>query len=276
MTTMGKKPGPKSDRQNTPLRRAGEKIGGMFKAIGRVGSWVAFSGVVPLLMAACVLWLAAGQEADSESAAQQLPATAFATNLEKAAALSQPLTALQRFEGQSAVIPITLNPAGEGRLSSLRLTEVENAPDLASAAKAYARERNCLAQAIYFEARGESIMGQTAVAEVVLNRVADPRYPKTICGTVFQNMQLKNRCQFSFACDDIADRTVNVEAWHTANRLADQFLLGLSRHSFTGSATHYHADYVMPYWAPTLVRVTKIGQHVFYRIPARSSYGRQG
>jgi hypothetical protein len=241
------------------------------------------SGVVPLLMIAGGFWFMAGDDAAAppEFRMALLPPSdvlSLSTQTDGAASFDPGQVSEETvLAGQSFMRPVVLSSAARSRSPS-RLQEVERASDIASAARAFARERNCLAQAIYFEARGESLMGQSAVAEVVLNRVADPRYPKTICGTVFQNVHMKYSCQFSFACDDIADLTANVAALRIANRLADQFLLDLHRDQLTGTATHYHADYVMPYWAPKLVRVTKIGQHVFYRIPGRPpvSSGRDG
>lgn len=122
----------------------------------------------------------------------------------------------------------------------------------------------CLAQAIYFEARGETFEGQMAVAQVVMNRVADPRYPAKICAVVFQNADRRHRCQFSFACDGKSDRARNRRAWHRALGLARLVATGPLR-DLTAAATHYHADYVAPYWAGRLDQTVKIGRHQFYR-----------
>ncbi len=122
----------------------------------------------------------------------------------------------------------------------------------------------CLAQAIYFEARGEPFEGQMAVAQVVMNRVADPRYPGGICAVVFQNADRRHRCQFSFACDGKSDRPRDRRAWQSALRLARLIHAGPLR-DLTAASTHYHADYVAPYWAGQLDRTVKIGRHQFYR-----------
>ena len=122
----------------------------------------------------------------------------------------------------------------------------------------------CLAQAIYFEARGEPFEGQMAVAQVVLNRVADPRYPGEICAVVFQHANRRHRCQFSFACDGKSDRARDRRAWQSAVRLARLILIGPLR-DLTAASTHYHADYVAPNWAGQLDRTVKIGRHQFYR-----------
>lgn len=126
------------------------------------------------------------------------------------------------------------------------------------------RERRCLVEGIYYEARGENAKGQLAVAEVVLNRVLSGRYPSTICGVVFQGAST-GRCQFSFACDNSMKHPRNKVAWRKAQRLAHYVLSGQVNKSIIGTATYYHATYVSPYWAPSMVEVAKIGQHVFYR-----------
>lgn len=125
-------------------------------------------------------------------------------------------------------------------------------------------EVTCLAQAIYFEARGESEEGRRAVGNVVLNRVADPHYPKSVCGVVFQNEHARNKCQFSFACDGLADDPPDTRAWHAAQKLA-KTMMTHKRDDDTGHATHYHANYVNPDWASALQETVDIGHHIFYR-----------
>lgn len=122
----------------------------------------------------------------------------------------------------------------------------------------------CLAQAIYFEARSEPIEGQAAVAEVVLNRVQDKRFPNTVCGVVFQNENWRHRCQFSFACDGRSDRPRERQSWQQARKIAAVVLAGVEN-DMTNAATHYHAVYVQPGWAQRLERTVQVGQHVFYR-----------
>ncbi|WP_183908589.1 cell wall hydrolase [Rhizobium sp. BK226] len=128
-----------------------------------------------------------------------------------------------------------------------------------------AREQQCLASGIYFEARGESVKGQAAVAQVILNRVRNPSYPKTICGVVYQNEDWRNRCQFSFACDAIKDRVNSEYHWRVARDVAMAVTAGKIWLPQVGSATHYHAVYVRPKWARTMEKVGRIGLHVFYR-----------
>lgn len=127
------------------------------------------------------------------------------------------------------------------------------------------REKWCLATAIYFEARGESYRGQVAVAQVVMNRVKDHRYPSTICGVVFQNQDKRNACQFSFACDGIPEVINEREPWVQAEDIAARYLAGELYLTEVGDSTHYHATYVSPKWAPRMEKVTQIGLHVFYK-----------
>ncbi len=127
------------------------------------------------------------------------------------------------------------------------------------------KEQKCLAEGIYFEARGESVKGQAAVAQVILNRVRNPHYPDTICGVVYQNEDWRNRCQFSFACDRIPDIIASPRHWKIAKEIAMAVTAGKIWFKDVGSATHYHATYVSPAWGPTMKRVEKIGKHIFYR-----------
>ena len=128
-------------------------------------------------------------------------------------------------------------------------------------------EVKCLATAMYFEARGEPERGQIAVAQVVLNRLKNPTYPNTICAVVYQNKNIRNGCQFSFACDGIPDRITDRRAWTASQALATK-ILNDDRTMFladVGAATHYHANYVRPHWARAMKKVDKIGHHIFYK-----------
>ena len=127
-----------------------------------------------------------------------------------------------------------------------------------------AEGERCLAQAVYFEARGEPYEGQLAVAQVVLNRVVDDRYPNSICAVVFENETWRHRCQFSFACDGRSDRPRNLGAWIDALKTARLASTGRLR-DLTYASTHYHAEYVKPKWAKRFLRTVKIGRHAFYR-----------
>lgn len=123
---------------------------------------------------------------------------------------------------------------------------------------------DCLSQAVYYEARGEPATGQAAVAQVVLNRVHDPRYPKSVCGVVYQGASHPG-CQFSFACDgSMARGRHDAAAWDRARHVAEETLKGSAMPEVAGS-TNYHANYVRPSWAQRLAKVAEIGRHIFYR-----------
>ncbi|HEX3367166.1 cell wall hydrolase [Phenylobacterium sp.] len=128
---------------------------------------------------------------------------------------------------------------------------------------ASARELDCLTQSVYFEARGETPRGQAAVAQVVLNRVANPNFPKTVCGVVFQGAATHG-CQFSFACDGSMRRGRELGAWDRARQVAERALSGVSVAGI-GSATHFHTIDCSPDWGPQMLRVAQVGLHVFYR-----------
>ena len=121
----------------------------------------------------------------------------------------------------------------------------------------------CLALNIYWEARNQdSIAAQAAVSQVVMNRVNDPRYPDDICGVVTQKRN--NICQFSWYCDGKSDNPVNENAFLIAQVLAHNILSG-QYIGLVGGATHYHANYVQPYWADSLDKTVTIGSHIFYK-----------
>ena len=125
-------------------------------------------------------------------------------------------------------------------------------------------EENCLARAVYFESRSESDLGQLAVAKVILNRVKNPDFPKTICGVVYQGSGSRNSCQFSFACDGLPDDVKSPEAWSHAKMIAERAINNDPAISSLGSAVNYHADYVTPRWAHSMRRLIRIGHHIFY------------
>ncbi len=130
--------------------------------------------------------------------------------------------------------------------------------------KTYNRALECLTQAIYYEAAREPEEGQRAVAQVVLNRMRHPAYPASVCAVVYQGAERPTGCQFSFTCDGSLARAPMRDYWDRARRVADEALKGAVAAS-VGNATHYHADYVAPYWAPTLTKNAVIGAHIFYR-----------
>jgi spore germination cell wall hydrolase CwlJ-like protein len=129
------------------------------------------------------------------------------------------------------------------------------------------RSLQCLAETIYYEARSESEEGQRAVAQVVLNRVRHPAFPKSVCGVVYQGpLRAGGGCQFTFTCDgSLASPPAGI-AWERARRLAASALAG-SVYAPVGYATNYHTQYVLPLWAYKLVKSAVIGSHSFYRLP---------
>jgi spore germination cell wall hydrolase CwlJ-like protein len=131
------------------------------------------------------------------------------------------------------------------------------------------RALQCLAEAVYYEARSESEDGQRAVAQVVLNRVRHPSYPGSVCGVVYQGpMRPGGGCQFTFTCDGSLGRPARGFDWDRARRVAAEALSG-KVHAPVGHATHYHTHQVVPAWAYRLAKVAVIGAHNFYRIPDR-------
>ncbi len=128
-----------------------------------------------------------------------------------------------------------------------------------------ARAEKCLAEAVYFEARGEPVRGQVAVAQVVMNRVFSTFYPSDVCGVVYQNAHRHLACQFTFACDNVKDVVREPHLWSQARQIARDTLDGKLWLSEIGKATHYHANYVNPWWVRTMRRHARIGVHLFYR-----------
>lgn len=177
---------------------------------------------------------------------------------------SAALNAIDQIVPMAAPVPMTATP----KLAYARETTAPSAGDLLvdkNGAKVSSRDMWCLATAIYFEARGESYRGQVAVGQVVMNRVAHKVYPNTICGVVYQNQQMRNACQFSFACDGQTKKVTEPKAWAQAQEIAKGVVNGSLYLAEVGAATHYHANYVYPDWAPRLKRLAKIGNHIFYQ-----------
>jgi hypothetical protein len=122
----------------------------------------------------------------------------------------------------------------------------------------------CLTAAVYYEARSESQDGQRAVAQVVLNRVRHPAFPKTVCGVVYQGSNRSTGCQFSFTCDGSLAHAREAGAWDRARRIAEQALAGYV-YEPVGLATHYHTTAIRPWWAAAMAKAVTIGSHIFYR-----------
>ena len=183
-----------------------------------------------------------------------------------------------------AATPLNLPPPDLLRPLSPEEAAKENAerpfvkrPDTAAAkfvlkAGAGDRERalTCLTQAVYYEAAGEGPDGERAVAQVVLNRMHHPGYPASVCGVIYQGSERGTGCQFTFTFDGSLLRTPAPALWTRARKIAEESLDG-KVFAVVGHATHYHADYVLPYWADSLDKTVQIGRHIFYRL--RSTLG---
>jgi spore germination cell wall hydrolase CwlJ-like protein len=131
--------------------------------------------------------------------------------------------------------------------------------------KGRAKAEKCLADAIYFEARGEETRGQIGVAQVILNRAFSGHYPTSVCGVVYQNAHRYMACQFSFACDGVRNKVEEPGRWERASKIARDMLDGKLWLPEVGKATHYHATYVSPGWARQMRKMHKLGLHIFYR-----------
>jgi spore germination cell wall hydrolase CwlJ-like protein len=164
--------------------------------------------------------------------------------------------------GETGLDAMKLNAATPNASQYLRVA----APFVFKPATAEDRRRalRCLTQGIYYEAALEPTEGQEAVAQVILNRVRDPNYANSVCGVVFEGAERTTGCQFSFTCDGALSQAPVTWAWNRARAVAERALAGHVS-ARVGTATHYHADYVHPWWAPTLNKLTQIGAHIFYR-----------
>lgn len=228
---------------------------------------VAASGVAVCLLLTALSATASNQKAEAARQAQ----ARVANEAELVSDYAKFLTAETAHTRRTLEAP-RLKPA---KSTEAIVAEDGAGPDVAgfdfaelTIAKMDAAERRCLAQAIYYEARSESRIGQLAVADVVLNRVSSPVYPNSICRVVYQGSERATGCQFSFTCDGSMKLRINERKWKQAEELAGSILAGLrvpvSRH-----ATHYHADYVSPPWADHLTPTAIIGTHKFYKLPSR-------
>jgi len=131
--------------------------------------------------------------------------------------------------------------------------------------KARAKSEKCLAEAVYFEARGEAVRVQIAVAQVVMNRTFSGFYPNTVCGVVYQNKHRHYACQFTFACDNVADVVREPDMWDRARKIAKAMLDGQLWLPEVAKSTHYHAYWVHPSWVSEMKKMYKFGVHTFYR-----------
>jgi len=184
-----------------------------------------------------------------------------------------PATASAKVAAKRVVVPagpsaMLLSPPPVSSAADIATNEAVIAPRFVAASQADAASRalNCLTAAVYYEARSQSLDGQEAVAQVVLNRVRNPAFPNSVCGTVYEGSSRSTGCQFTFTCDGSMAARIEPAAWERARRVAEAALNGFV-YTPVGSATYYHTTAVSPWWAPKLTRVAQIGAHIFYRLP---------
>lgn len=187
----------------------------------------------------------------------------------------QPVTDQEK----QSLIKVIENPAHEDNLTPIEATELNEEIPFTESRITSARPfqlfsqkletgltaLRCLTQAVYYEAAYEPLQGRRAVAQVVLNRMRHPAFPNSVCGVVYQGVN-RPVCQFSFTCDGSLNRRPDPAKWAEAETVARDALNGYVEER-VGYSTHYHANYVSPYWAPKLLKIAKIGAHIFYRWP---------
>ncbi|MBN8842331.1 MAG: cell wall hydrolase [Sphingomonadales bacterium] len=156
----------------------------------------------------------------------------------------------------NAAIPQSTEPLVDARPFAVNLPSIDAGTRLSAV--------DCLTAAVYYEAASETPTGQRAVAQVVLNRVRHPAYPNSVCGVVFQGSQRKTGCQFTFTCDGALNRPPSASGWARARGVAVAALAGYVEPS-VGLATHYHTQWVVPYWSANLTKLRTVGAHIFYR-----------
>ena len=155
--------------------------------------------------------------------------------------------------------------AGKGEVTGAEQRPMTPAERLGLDTKGRAKAEKCLAEAVYFESRGEKVRGQIAVAQVVMNRVFSGFYPHDVCGVVYQNKNHHLACQFTFACDGTPDVIEEPDMWDRAKRIAKAMLDGLLWLPEVAKSTHYHAYWVHPSWVHEMKKMYKYGVHTFYR-----------
>ena len=222
----------------------------------RLHKFALAGGAVSVSLAAAVMLMPLRDSAQAASVTVAMPAAKAAALIDATSGTAA--VAMQAVGEQAKVINAAL-PFANGPLNAARPFEAKGS-DLDQR-----RALLCLTQAVYYEAGFEPVEGRRAVAQVVLNRLRHPAFPKSICGVVYQGAG-SGVCQFTFVCDGALYRRPAADAWRDAEAIARAALNGYVERA-VGEATHYHADYVAPRWAPMLAKVAQIGQHIFYRWP---------
>ncbi len=211
-----------------------------------------------LLCLALSAWFVISQRAAPYSLPNRIDRQPITTNVDAlvvAPAALRPVST-QEAEALNAAMPVSSTPNPAASAMFIPLGNGGN----------WLRSLDCLTAAVYYEAASETLDGQRAVAQVVLNRTRHPAFPHSVCGVVFQGAERKTGCQFSFTCDGSLMRVPSSQGWARARAVANAALAGFV-YAPVGWATHYHTDYVAPYWAPTLAKAAVIGAHIFYRWP---------
>jgi spore germination cell wall hydrolase CwlJ-like protein len=200
----------------------------------------------------------------------RLPVANVALDIKPDAAANDGETrqALEELTAEDSRAAAEMTGARSQAITNLLVTDVGGVIDLSEIGSVKVGKRSkqwrCLTTALYFEARGESKVGQAAVAEVILNRVDSNSFPDSVCGVIQQGQKKLNRCQFSFMCDGKAEYIGDRKSFEELGKVAWVMLEGKPR-ILTGKAIFYHAASVQPRWSKRLVRTARIGDHIFYR-----------
>lgn len=217
--------------------------------------WYGVFALVPV--AAAGLWLVAQRPSRHSASTVSLPQVRAAT-----------ANALDKLPPPNLLKPVTPKEALEENAGRPFVERSDSAAArfvLKSDKGSLDRAVNCLTQAVYYEAAGEGPDGERAVAQVVLNRMRHPGYPASVCGVIYQGSDRSSGCQFTFTCDGSLLRTPIAALWARSRKIAQEALAGRV-FAAVGHATHYHADYVLPYWADSLDKSVQVGRHIFYRL----------
>ncbi|WP_309661897.1 cell wall hydrolase [Sphingomonas sp.] len=219
----------------------------------RTGS-LAFAALFVAALVAAVLWSIMSAHAAKTVSVQLSAAKAAALVAATSASPAENRAVGEQAKLINAALPFSTSPLQAAQPFAIRGDDLD-----------HRRALLCLTQAVYYEAGFEPMEGRRAVAQVVLNRMRHPAFPKSVCGVVYQGAS-SPVCQFSFVCDGSLYRAPAAAAWRDAKAVAEAALAGFVE-TAVGSATHYHADYVAPRWAPMLTKITQLGAHIFYRWP---------
>ncbi|CAN5416081.1 hypothetical protein BH10PSE2_BH10PSE2_09950 [soil metagenome] len=251
---------PTFEDDRSALRKIQDRL--MAWAGTEVGGWTIIGGIALIGVLSVILYIALHRGPAAEDVFSQSPEIqriAAQQQLGDVADLTVAPDTIQNLtpEGArawNAALPFSTAPNRQARPFVAPPTDVQS----------YGRALDCLTAAVYYEAGAETPEGQAAVAQVVLNRVRHPAYPHTVCGVVFQGSERATGCQFTFTCDGALARIPAAEPWARARAVATAALNGRVM-AAVGTATHYHTDWVAPYWAPKLAKIVQIRTHIFYR-----------